>query len=82
MTKNLDFQGHLLDFGGQQKFFWPDTSRKYGPFKSKNNAQTILKQLPNNFENGQNLTQKYAPPTHYPPVHPPTHPPATRPPTK
>ena len=59
--KNVDFVGH-------QNFFGVDSTRKYGPFKSKNNAQTILKQLPNNFENGQNLTQKYAPPTRHPPT--------------
>ena len=55
------------------KFFWVDTRRKYGPFKSKNNPQTVLKQLPNNLEKSQNLSQKYA---HRPPstVHrpPPT----------
>ena len=38
------------DFGGHQKYFWADTTHKYGHFMSKNNAQTILKQLPNNFE--------------------------------
>ena len=51
-----------LDFGGHQIIFWVDTTRKYGPSESKNNAQTILKQLPNNFEKSQNLTKKYAPP--------------------
>ena len=55
--KNLDFSGH-------QKFFWVDTRRKYGPFKSKNNPQIVLKQLPNNLEKSQNLSKKYA--------HPPT----------
>ena len=58
-----------LDFGGHQIIFWVDTTRKYGPSESKNNAQTILKQLPNNFEKSQNLTKKYAPPpttTHQP----------------
>ena len=56
-----------VDFGGLEIFFWADTTRKYGPSESKNNAQTILKQLPNNFEKSQNLTQKYAPPTtHHP----------------
>ena len=53
-----------VDFGGLENFFWADTTRKYGPSESKNNAQTILKQLPNNFEKSQNLTKKYA--------HPPT----------
>ena len=56
------------DFGGHQKYFWAVTTHKHGHFKSKNNAQTILKQLPNNFEKSQNLTKKYAPPTHH---HPP-----------
>ena len=52
-----------FDFGGLEFFFWADTTRKYGPSASKNNTQTILKQLPNNFEKSQNLTKKYAPPT-------------------
>ena len=34
------------DFGGHQKYFWADTTHKYGYFKSKNNAQSILQQLP------------------------------------
>ena len=56
-----------VDFGGLEIFFWADTTRKYGPSESKNNAQTILKQLPNNFEKSQNLTKKYAhPPTTHP----------------
>ena len=42
------------------KFFWVDTRRKYGPFKSKNNPQIVLKQLPNNLEKGQNFVQKKA----------------------
>ena len=37
-------------FGGHQKYFWADTTNKYGHFKSKDKVQTILKQLPNNFE--------------------------------
>ena len=57
-----------VDFGGLEIFFWADTTRKYGPSESKNNAQTILKQLPNNFEKSQNLTQKYAHHHHH---HPP-----------
>ena len=51
-----------LDFGGYQNLFEADTTRKYEPVKSKNNAQTILKQLQNNFEKSQNLLQKYASP--------------------
>ena len=51
-----------VDFGGHQIIFWVDTTRKYGPSEFKNNAQTILKQLPNNFEKSQNLTHKYAHP--------------------
>ena len=27
-----------LDFGGHQKIFWVDTTRKYGPSESKINA--------------------------------------------
>ena len=53
LPKNLDFSGH-------QKFFCVDTKRKYGPFKSKNNTQIDLKQLPNNLEKSQNLDKKYA----------------------
>ena len=48
-----------------KNFFWVDTRRKYGPFKSKNNTQTILKQLPNNFEKS-----KFDPKIR--PTHPPT----------
>ena len=51
-----------LDFGGYQNLFGTDTTRKYELVKSKNNAQTILKQLQNNFEKSQNLLQKYASP--------------------
>ena len=58
--KNLDFSGH-------QKYFWVDTWRNYGPFTSKNNCQTVLKQLSNNLEKSQNLSKKYA---HPPPTHP------------
>ena len=35
------------DFGGHQKYFCVDTTRKYGASETKNNAEPILKQLPN-----------------------------------
>ena len=62
-------EGQNLDFDGHRIFFGIYTMRKYEPFESKNNAHTILNQLPNNFEKRRNLTKKYTPPVHH---HPPT----------
>ena len=39
-----------VDFGGHQNFFGVDSTRKYWPFKPKNNAQTLPKKIQNNFE--------------------------------
>ena len=39
-----------LAFGAYQKFFGADNTLNYGSVKSKTNTQTILKQLPKNFE--------------------------------
>jgi len=52
------------NFGGHQNFFGADTTRKCVPVKSKNNAQTILKQLPNNFEKSQIWGKKSPSPAH------------------
>ena len=53
------------DFERHQKYFWADTKHMHGHFKPKNNAQSILKQLPNNFEK-----VKFWP--NIRPTHPPT----------
>ena len=45
-----------LDFGGHQIIFWVDTTRKYGPSESKNNAQITFEQLQNNFQKVQKTT--------------------------
>ena len=49
MTENFDFVGHLLTFGAEN-------TTESRPFKVKNNAKTLPKQLQNNFEKGQNTT--------------------------
>ena len=49
LTKNLDFRGHLSTFRAEN-------TPKSGPSKSKNNAQTLLKLLQNNFEKVQKTT--------------------------
>ena len=49
LTQNLNFQGHLSIFEAQN-------SLKSAPFKTKNNAQTLPKQLQNNFEKVQKTT--------------------------
>ena len=49
LTKNLDFRGHLSTFRAEN-------TPKSGPSKSKNNAQTLLKLLQNNFEKVQKST--------------------------
>ena len=49
LTKNLDFWGHLSAFRAEN-------TSKSGPFKVKNNAQTLPKQLQNNFEKVQKMT--------------------------
>ena len=46
LTKNLDFRGNLSTFRAEN-------TPKSGPSKSKNNAQTLLKLLQNNFEKVQ-----------------------------
>ena len=46
LTKYLDFRGHLSTFRAEN-------TPKNGPFKSKNNAQTLLKLLQDNFEEVQ-----------------------------
>ena len=43
LTQNLDFRGHLSTFRAEN-------TPKSGPSKFKNNAQTLLKPLQNNFE--------------------------------
>ena len=40
-------------FGAHQKIFWADTTLNFEPVKSKNNTQTIFKELPKNFEKSQ-----------------------------
>ena len=49
LTKNFDFRGHLSTCSAEN-------TPKSGPFKYKNNAQTLLKQLQNNFEEVQKST--------------------------
>ena len=49
LTKNLDFRAHLSNSGGEN-------TPKSGPFRSKNNAQILPKQLQNNFEKVQKMT--------------------------
>ena len=49
LTKNLDFRGHLLNSGGEN-------TPKSGPFRSKNNALILPKQLQNNLEKVQKMT--------------------------
>ena len=49
LTKNLDYWGHLSTFRAEN-------THKSGPFKVKNNAQTLPKQLKNNFEKVQETT--------------------------
>ena len=53
LTKNLDFRGHLSTFRAEN-------TPKSGPSKSKNNAQTHLKLLQNNFEKLQNFWLKFS----------------------
>ena len=60
LKKMAKISNKNLDFCGTQILFWVDATLKYGLSKSKNYAQTILKQLPNNFEKSQNLSKKYA----------------------
>ena len=55
-TTNFDFHGHLATFRAENTL-------KSRPFKVKNNAQTLPKQLQNNFEKVRKmtfLTQKMA----------------------
>ena len=47
LTDNLDFRGHSSIFGAKN-------TPKCGPFKTEKNAQTLPKQLENNFEIVQN----------------------------
>ena len=49
LTKNLKFLGHLSTFR-------PANTPKSEPFKSQNNAQTILKQVKSNFEKVHKMT--------------------------
>ena len=46
LTKNLEYRGHLSTFRAK-------ITPKSGPFKVENNAQTLPKQLQNNFEKVQ-----------------------------
>ena len=43
LTENLNYRGHLWTFEAEN-------TPKSGPFKVENNAQTLPKQLQNNFE--------------------------------
>ena len=49
LTENLDFRVHLWTFGAEK-------TPKSGPFKTEKDAQTLPKQLPNNFEKVQKTT--------------------------
>ena len=49
MIENLDFQGHLSTFR-------PENSPKSRLFEAKNNAQTLPRQVQNNFEKVERLT--------------------------
>ena len=49
LTQNVSFQGHLSTFEAQN-------TPKTRPFKVKKNAQTLPKQLQNNFEKVQKST--------------------------
>ena len=49
LTEIFDFRGHLWTFGAENTL-------KSRPFKFKNNAQTLPKQLQNNFEKAQKTT--------------------------
>ena len=49
LTQNLNFRCHIWTFGAQN-------SRKSRPFEAKNKAQTLPKQLQNNFEKVQKST--------------------------
>ena len=49
LTENFDFWGHLSTFGAEN-------TPKSRPFEAKNNAQTLPKQLQNNFEKDQKMT--------------------------
>ena len=49
LTKNLDFRGHLLNSGAENRL-------KSGSFKSKNIALILAKQLQNNFEKVKKMT--------------------------
>ena len=49
LTKNLDFLTHIWTFGAEN-------TTKSGPFKAKNNAQTLSEQLKNNFQKVQKTT--------------------------
>ena len=49
LTENLDFRVHLWTFGAEK-------SPKSASFKTKNNAQTLPKQLQNKFEKVQKTT--------------------------
>ena len=49
MTEIFDFRGHLWTFRGENTL-------KSGPFKTENKAQTLPKQVQNNFEKVQKST--------------------------
>ena len=49
LTQNLNFRGHLQAFGAQN-------TPKSRPFEAKNKAQTLPRQLQNNFEKVQKST--------------------------
>ena len=49
LTENFDFWGYL-------NTFWAENTPKSRPFKVENNAQTLPKQLQNNFEKVQKTT--------------------------
>ena len=57
LTENLDFPGHLSTFGAKNK-----KNPKVGLLSPKKNAQTVSKQLANNFGKCQNFNQNYAHP--------------------
>ena len=47
LTKNFDFRGHLSTFRAKN-------TPKSRPFEGENNAQTLPKQVQNNFEKSRN----------------------------
>ena len=49
LSKNLKFRGHFWTFGAQN-------TPKSRPFEAKNKAQTLPKQVQNNFEKVQKST--------------------------